>query len=191
MGDFLIQNQVPWCSVMSRPLEEVLSLEIALKFWFHDLPYSFGSLSNVYMIYIFQSLNTLFLHFLWVWSIWKYDNHGDIIMNHHDCHMKHKIERSNNWSWFDIDVQSNMTTTWRGWLLQTAGYWHVLPWRTARNDWAALDSWSNPPGPGLLPLPPTVGEVPPSPRRLLVVHLEAPRSKTSATGICHVNAGLN
>ena len=176
---------------MSRPLEEVLSLEIALKFWFHDLPYSFGSLSNVYMIYIFQSLNTLFLHFLWVWSIWKYDNHGDIIMNHHDCHMKHKIERSNNWSWFDIDVQSNMTTTWRGWLLQTAGYWHVLPWRTARNDWAALDSWSNPPGPGLLPLPPTVGEVPPSPRRLLVVHLEAPRSKTSATGICHVNAGLN
>ena len=39
--------------------------------------------------------------------------------------------------------------------------------------------------------PPTVGEVPPSPGRLLVVHLEAPRSKTSATGICHVNAGLN
>ena len=39
--------------------------------------------------------------------------------------------------------------------------------------------------------PPTVGEVPPSPRRLLVVHFEAPWSKTSATGICHVNAGLN
>ena len=60
----------------------------------------------------------------------------------------------NDWSWFDIDVQSNMTTTWRGWLLPTAGYWHVLPWRTARNDWAAPVSWWNPPGPGLVPLLP-------------------------------------